>query len=55
MHLIAFKYWWALYLVKREYRKINGVSENKDENIEITVNDADEIRNEILAKFIMGR
>jgi hypothetical protein len=27
------------------------VSENKNENVEIIVNDADEIRNQILAKF----
>ena len=29
---------------RREYRKINAVSENKNENIEILVNDADKIR-----------
>jgi transposase len=36
---------------RRVYRKINSVSENKNENIEINVNDVDEIRKQILAKF----
>jgi transposase len=36
---------------RREYRKINAVSENKNENIEIIINDADKIRQQILAKF----
>jgi hypothetical protein len=36
---------------RRVYRKTNAVSENKNENVEIIVKDADEIRNEILAKF----
>jgi len=34
------------------YRKMNVVSENKNENVEIIVKDADKIRKEILAKFI---
>jgi protein-arginine kinase len=34
-----------------EYRKINAVTENKNENIEIIINDADKIRQQILAKF----
>jgi hypothetical protein len=37
--------------VRRQYRKTNVVSENKNENVEIIVNDADEIRKQILAKF----
>jgi hypothetical protein len=36
---------------RREYRKTNVVSENKNETIEIIVKDSDEIRNQILAKF----
>jgi len=31
---------------------MNVVSENKNENVEIIVKDADKIRKEILAKFI---
>jgi hypothetical protein len=36
---------------RRVYRKTNAVSENKNENIEIIVQDTDAIRKEILAKF----
>jgi transposase len=38
---------------RHEYRKMNLVSENKNENVEIIVKDTDAIRNEILAKFVM--
>ena len=38
---------------RRQYRKMNVVSENKNENVEIIVKDTDAIRNEILAKFVM--
>jgi len=36
---------------RRVYRKTNLVSEDKSENIELIVNDADGIRKQILAKF----
>ncbi len=36
---------------RKQYRKMDVISENKNENVEIIVNNADEIRNEILAKF----
>jgi hypothetical protein len=36
---------------RRVYRKTNVVSENLNQNVEIIVNDADDIRKEILAKF----
>jgi len=36
---------------KRLYRKINTVSENKNENVEITIKEANLIRKQILAKF----
>ncbi len=36
---------------RRIYRKTNLVSENKNVNVELIVNDADSIRIEILAKF----
>ena len=36
---------------RRQYRKMDVVSENKNENVEIIVNDADGIRKQILAKF----
>jgi transposase len=36
---------------RKVYRKINSVSENKNENVELIINDVDEIRNQILAKF----
>jgi hypothetical protein len=38
-----------------EYLKMNVVSEYKNENVEIIVNDVDEIRKEILAKFFWVR
>jgi hypothetical protein len=37
--------------VRRIYRKMNVVSENKNENVEITVQEADILRKQILAKF----
>jgi transposase len=37
---------------RRVYRKTNVVSENRNENVEIIVNNADGIRNQILAKMI---
>jgi transposase len=40
---------------RREYRKINTVSENKNENVEIIVKDDDVIRKQILAKFDVMR
>ncbi len=45
----------VLWNGRQVYRKINSVSENKHENVEITVNDADGIRKQILAKFDFGR
>jgi transposase len=36
---------------RRVYKKMNIVSENKNENIEITVQEADILRKQILAKF----
>jgi|SRR5271157_910443 len=36
---------------RRVYRNANVVSENKNENVEIIVNDEDEIRKQILMKF----
>jgi hypothetical protein len=38
---------------RRQYRKMNIVAENLNQNVEIKVNDADAIRKEILAKFNM--
>lgn len=40
---------------RRWYRKINADSENKKENVEIIVTDADIIRKQILAKLAMVR
>ena len=40
---------------RRQYRKMNVVSENKNENVGLIVNDADGIRKEILAKFALIR
>jgi hypothetical protein len=37
---------------RRQYRKMDVVSENKNENVEIIVNDADGIRNKILDKLV---
>ena len=36
---------------RRVYRETNIVSENRNKNIEITVNDADVLRKQILAQF----
>jgi hypothetical protein len=36
---------------RRTYRKMDVVSENRNENVEIIVNDTDGIRKQILAKF----
>jgi abortive infection bacteriophage resistance protein len=36
---------------RRVYRKTNVVSENKNENVEITVQEADLLRKQILTKF----
>ncbi len=36
---------------RRQYRKMNVVSENKDEDVHIIINDADGIRAQILEKF----
>jgi hypothetical protein len=36
---------------RRQYRKMNVVSENINENVEITVTEADILRKQILAKF----
>ena len=38
---------------RRVYRKIDVVSENRNENVEISVSGADGIRNQILAKFTL--
>ena len=40
---------------RRVYRKMDVVSENKNENIELIINDADGIRETILEKFALGR
>jgi hypothetical protein len=39
---------------RRQYRKMNVVSENKNENVEVIVQDTNAIRKEILAKFALG-
>jgi len=39
---------------RRQYRKMNVVSESKNENVEIIVQDTEAIRKEILAKFALG-
>ena len=36
---------------RRQYRKMDVISENKNENVEIIVNDADGVRAQILEKF----
>jgi hypothetical protein len=36
---------------RRVYRKTNVVSENKNENVEITIQEADILRKQILNKF----
>lgn len=38
---------------RHQYRKMNVVSENKKENVEIIVKNGDEIRKQILAKFVL--
>ena len=40
---------------RRIYRNTNSVSENKNENIELIVNNVDEIRAKIIEKFTLGR
>ncbi len=40
---------------RHEYRKMNVVSENLNQNVEIVVTDADKTRGEILEKFALGR
>jgi len=40
---------------RKVYRKINSVSENKNENFEIIVSDADYIREKIIEKFDSGK
>ncbi len=40
---------------RRQYRKMDVVSENKNETVEIIVNNADGIRGKILEKFALGR
>jgi hypothetical protein len=40
---------------RRVYRKTNVVSENINENVDIVVNDADEIRKQIIEKFACDR
>ncbi len=40
---------------RRVYRKMNVVSENKNENVEIIVRDADKIGGKILEKFALSR
>ena len=36
---------------RRIYRKTNVISENINENVEITIEEGDQIRKQILAKF----
>jgi hypothetical protein len=36
---------------RREYRKMDVISENKNENVKITVKEADILRKQILVKF----
>ena len=40
---------------RRLYRKMNVVSENKNANVEIIVNDVDKLRKEILAKLAQDK
>jgi hypothetical protein len=40
---------------RRQYRKKNSVSENLNQNVDLIVNDTDEIRKQILAKFDLVR
>ena len=39
---------------RREYRKINAASENKNENVEITVKEADKIRKKNSREICIG-
>jgi len=39
---------------RREYRKINTISENKNENVEIIAKDSDAIRKNIFEKLVFG-
>jgi hypothetical protein len=39
---------------RRQYRKINVISENLNQNVDIIVKDTDAIRKEILAKLVLG-
>ncbi len=39
---------------RREYRKMDIVSENINENVELTIKEGDQIRKQILAKFDRG-
>jgi hypothetical protein len=36
---------------RRDYRKTNVISENINENVELTINEGDLIRKQILEKF----
>ncbi len=40
---------------RRVYRKMNVVAENMNQNVELIVNDADEIRVKILENFVLGK
>jgi DNA-directed RNA polymerase subunit F len=40
---------------RRIYKKMNMVSENKNENVELIINDADGFRKKILEKLALGR
>jgi hypothetical protein len=40
---------------RREYRKTNVVSQNKNENVEIIIRDRDVIRKQVLDKLSMVR
>ncbi len=40
---------------RRQYRKMNIVSENINENVELTVKEADTLRKQIIEKFALGR
>ncbi len=40
---------------RRVYKKTNVVSENQNVNVDIAINDADDIRAQILEKFDLGQ
>jgi hypothetical protein len=40
---------------RRQYRKMDVVSENQNVIVDIAINDADNIRVKILKKFVFGR